>query len=160
MNQIELKNSESLEPQIIQCFSKCFQPAIRKDNRPFKKLSDRLEPQSFRRDGSLGFREIGVPQIIGKEKNLRDVRVVSICQMDESSFFICSIDKEGYYRVKRDTAWSSSSSQSSHSSSLKYSCAAFYSLPSVSQSVSPWTALGRGRDSFTEIYVASSREMY
>ena len=34
---------------------------LRNDNRPSQKLSDRLEPQNFRRDGSLGFGETGVP---------------------------------------------------------------------------------------------------
>ena len=37
-------------------------PAIQKDNKPSKKLSERLEPQNFRKDWSLGFGEIGVPR--------------------------------------------------------------------------------------------------
>ena len=35
---------------------------FRNDCKPFLKMSERLEPQNFRKDGSLGFGEMGVPQ--------------------------------------------------------------------------------------------------
>ena len=35
---------------------------FRNDSKPSLKGSERLEPQIFRKDGSLGFGEMGVPQ--------------------------------------------------------------------------------------------------